>query len=340
MQLRGSAKALGDALAVLLVLVLPGCTPPLALDPQTPQGRAVAGLIWWFTGLCTVIWILVLLGLAFAIWRPRLVPADPLALDQRAERRSGRVVAVLIGLTGVIVIGLTVLSFAAQRQLFEPADGALTIDIVGHQWWWEVVYNSPDSSQTLTTANEIHVPVGRPVTLDLTSNDVIHSFWVPSLMGKADLIPGRHNDLTFTAEKPGIYNGSCAEFCGMQHAHMGIRVIAETPSDFEAWRRQQLRSAAPPASESAKRGEALFESSACAFCHNVSGTPASGQVGPDLTHLASRSSLAAGTLPFGRGQLAAWIADPQGIKPGAQMPDVRLAPDQLNAMLDYLMGLK
>jgi cytochrome c oxidase subunit 2 len=178
------------------------------------------------------------------------------------------------------------------------------------------------------------------VTLKLTSADVIHSFWVPSLMGKADLIPGRKNDLTFTAQKAGVFNGSCAEFCGMQHAHMGIRVVAQTKPDFEAWRQAQLKSAEKPATPTAETGEAIFQTSACALCHNISGTPASGQVGPDLTHVASRSSLAAGTLPFGRGQLAAWISDPQGIKPGAQMPDVRLAPDQMNALLDYLMGLK
>ena len=313
---------------------------PAALDAKTPQGRAVAGLIWSFTGLCTAIWLLVLIGLAVALWRRRALRADPLKIDLRAERRAGTVVGVLVALTGVIVIGLTVLSYAAQSQLFAPEPGALSIDVVGHQWWWEVVYNSPDPSQTLTTANEIHVPVGRPVTLNLSSTDVIHSFWVPSLMGKADLIPGRHNDLTFTADKPGVYNGTCAEFCGLQHAHMGIRVVAQSVADFDAWRSGQLQPAASPATRSAEAGEAVFQSSACALCHTVAGTPAGGQVGPDLTHLASRSSLAAGTLDLGRGQLAAWIADPQGIKPGAKMPDIRLSPDRLNALVDYLMGLK
>jgi cytochrome c oxidase subunit 2 len=250
------------------------------------------------------------------------------------------VVGVLIAATGVIVIGLTVLSYGAQRQLFGRYPEALTIDIVGHQWWWEVVYNTSDPSQTVTTANEIHVPVGQPVTLSLSSADVIHSFWVPSLMGKADLIPGRHNDLTFTADKPGVYNGNCAEFCGLQHAHMGLRVVAQTKPEFEAWRRVQLQPAAKPDSPSAEAGRAVFESSACVLCHTIGGTPAGGSVGPDLTHLASRSSLAAGTLPFGRGQLAAWLSDPQGIKPGVNMPNVRLDPGQLNALLDYLMGLK
>ncbi|HVX81624.1 MAG TPA: cytochrome c oxidase subunit II [Devosiaceae bacterium] len=327
-------------MAGVLTAPLAACGLPAALAPQTPQGEAVAGLIWGFTALCTLIWVLVLAGLAVALWRRRLAPADPLALDMPAERRMGTVVAVLIALTGLIVIALTVLSFAAQRELFGPARDALTIDIVGHQWWWQVVYNSTDPSQTISTANEIHIPVGRPVTLKLTSADVIHSFWVPSLMGKADLIPGRHNELTFTARKAGIYDGSCAEFCGLQHAHMGIRVVAETASDFAAWRQAQLQPAAAPATPSAQQGQAVFQGSACAFCHTVSGTSAGGQAGPDLTHLASRSTLAAGTLPFGRGQLAAWISDPQGIKTGAQMPDLHLAPEQLNALLDYLMGLK
>jgi cytochrome c oxidase subunit 2 len=256
------------------------------------------------------------------------------------ERRMTMVVTLLIGLTGITVIGLTVLSYAAQRQIFGLVDGAMTVDIVGHQWWWEVIYNSTDPSQTVTTANEVHVPVGQPVTLKLTSADVIHSFWVPSLMGKADLIPGRNNELTFTAEKAGVYNGTCAEFCGLQHAHMGIRVVAQERKAFDFWRQAQLKPAEKPSTPSAEAGETVFETSACTLCHNISGTPASGQSGPDLTHLASRSSLAAGTLPMGRGQLAAWISDPQGIKPGAQMPDVRLAPRQLNALLDYLMGLK
>ena len=284
--------------------------------------------------------MLVVIALAIAMLRRHNARPDPLALNNRWEGRTLGVVGTLVGLVGLIVIGLTFLSYGAQRELFAPADGALTVNIVGHQWWWEVVYPSTDPSQIVTTANEIHVPVGQPVTLKLTSADVIHSFWVPSLMGKADLIPGRSNDLTFTAEKPGVYNGNCAEFCGMQHAHMGLRVVAQNKADFSAWRAGQLQTAAAPTTASAQTGETVFESTACALCHNISGTPAGGQAGPDLTHLASRSSLATGMLPWGRGQLAAWISDPQGIKPGTQMPDVRLAPKQLDALLDYLMGLK
>jgi cytochrome c oxidase subunit 2 len=313
---------------------------PAALDTETPQGQAQSGLIWGFTALCTVIWLLVLIGLFAAIWRRRALRLDPLQVDRRAERRTGTVVGTLVALTGVIVIGLTVLSFGAQRELFGGAQNALTIDITGHQWWWEIVYNSADPSKTLSTANEVHVPVGELVRLELKSADVIHSFWVPSLMGKEDLIPGRTNELTFTVRKPGVYNGTCAEFCGLQHAHMGIRVIAQTKADFDAWADGQRQSAAKPTGTSAEAGETVFETSACALCHNISGTPAGGAVGPDLTHLASRTSLAAGELPFGKGQLAAWISDPQGIKPGSKMPDVRLSPDQLNSVVDYLMELK
>jgi cytochrome c oxidase subunit 2 len=315
---------------------------PAALVPVTPQGGAVSGLIWSFSLLCAFIWLLVMVALARALVRRRRADAaEPLELlHPRVERRTTWIVGALIGLTGLIVVALTVLSYAAQHQLFAPNPNALQIHVVGHQWWWEIVYNDPDPSRIFTTANEIHVPTGRPVAIELSSADVIHSFWVPSLMGKADAIPGRADHLTFTAEKPGVYTGTCAEFCGLQHAHMGIRVVAQSGADFAAWRADQLQPAAAPATALARAGQGVFQRAGCALCHTIAGTPAGGAVGPDLTHLASRGTLAAGTLPFGRGQLAGWISDPQGLKPGAQMPNVPLSSGQLNAVVDYLMGLK
>ena len=201
-------------------------------------------------------------------------------------------------------------------------------------------YENARPDRILTTANEIHIPAGEPVRLILNSTDVIHSFWVPSLAGKLDLIPGHETVLDLEAEKPGVYRGQCAEFCGAQHAHMSTLLIAEPRPVFDAWLNDQLRPAAEPASAEAKAGRDLFLNRPCLMCHKISGTIAGGTVAPDLTHIASRKTLAAGTLMMSRGNLAAWIADPQGVKPGAHMPVMDLDGDELNAIVAYLEGLK
>jgi cytochrome c oxidase subunit 2 len=313
---------------------------PAALDPKGPEAAAVSGLIWSFTELCGIIWVLVVAAALIAItWRHADRP-DPAAVSPHIERRVGWIVSALAGLTGVIVIGLTVISFAAQQRIFGEGDAAVDIDVIGHQWWWEVRYPDAQASRTFTTANELHVPVGELVRLNLTSVDVIHSFWVPSLMGKADLVPGRHNELSFTVGKPGVYIGSCAEFCGLQHAHMGIRVFADPPSVFDQWKAQQAAAALQPATDPQKAGKLAFESNPCTSCHSIRGTDSGGTLGPDLTHLASRSTIAAGTAELNRGTLAAWISDPQNMKPGADMPTMKIQPADLDNLLDYLMGLK
>jgi cytochrome c oxidase subunit 2 len=203
-----------------------------------------------------------------------------------------------------------------------------------------VRYEDATPSRILTTANEIHIPAGEPVRLLLTSTDVIHSFWVPSLSGKLDLIPGHINVLDIKADKPGVYRGQCAEFCGAQHANMATFIIAEPRAKFDAWWNDQLHPAAAPTSDEAKAGETLFLKRPCVMCHRIGGTPAGGTVAPDLTHIASRETLAAGTLTMSRGNLAAWVADPQGIKPGSHMPVVELDGDELNAIVAYLEELK
>ncbi|GJE04405.1 Cytochrome c oxidase subunit 2 [Methylobacterium isbiliense] len=242
--------------------------------------------------------------------------------------------------TGVVVLVLTGLSYAGQRRLLGEEAAPVTIRVIGHQWWWEVQYEDPQPSRGFTTANEIHVPVGVPVQVKLESTDVIHSFWVPSLMGKQDLIPGRPSAIRFTAERPGVYRGQCAEFCGMQHAKMGLLVIAEEQADFARWRDGQVAPRPEPASDEARAGEAAFVAAPCSMCHQVRGTAAAGRNGPELTHVGSRRTLAAGTLPTSRGNLAAWIVDPHGIKPGVNMPLVKLDSDQLNSISAYLAGLK
>jgi cytochrome c oxidase subunit 2 len=332
--------ALGVATAALLP-ALAGCSGwQSALDPHGREASRLADLIWGFTWICTAVWLLVMLGLAWALMRRRRPAADPLALDPAAERRAVGTVGVLAAITGVIVIGLTVLSFFAQRQLFAHQDAAVTIRVTGQQWWWDVRYEDPRPDRMVTTANEIHVPVGVPVRLKLASSDVIHSFWVPSLTGKMDLIPGQDNELQFVAERPGVYRGQCAEFCGLQHAHMGLLVVASPPAEFEAWRAAQLAPAAPPREPERQQGREVFLSKSCVLCHTVRGTPAGGRVAPDLTHLASRKYLAAATLPMSRGSLAAWVVDPHGIKPGVNMPATRLEPDELESLVSYLIGLQ
>jgi cytochrome c oxidase subunit 2 len=323
-----------------IALLLSGCSMPAALTPGGPQAGAISGLIWSFTGLLTVIWILVLVALGIAIFRGHKPRPDPVEASPRTERRVSTIIGVLGGITGVIVIGLTVLSYAAQQQIYAPATPALTIEVIGHQWWWELKYDDPDPSKTFNTANEIHVPVGQLVELTLKSDDVIHSFWVPSLMGKTDLIPGRTNSLRFTADKAGVYGGQCAEFCGLQHAHMGMRVFVDAPAEFDRWKAGQIAPSVGPTTPAQSAGQTAFLNNPCLSCHAIRGTTAGGVLGPDLTHVASRSTLAAGTLPFTRGTLAAWITDPQSIKPGTNMPTIKLEPQALNAMLDYLTGLK
>lgn len=329
-------------LAVAGVLVLQGCAGwQSALDPKGPAAGELAWLIWFFAGLCLLIWVLVMAALAAPLMMQRPVQSEPLVIDAGSDKRKLRVVMTAVGLTAAILIGLTLLSYFANRTLAAIGSNAgLTIRVTGHQWWWEVRYEDATPSRILTTANEIHIPAGEPVRLLLTSTDVIHSFWVPSLSGKLDLIPGHMNVLDIKADKPGVYRGQCAEFCGAQHANMGTFVIAEPRAKFEAWLNDQLQPATAASGDEAKAGEALFLKRPCVMCHKIQGTPAGGTVAPDLTHIASRKTLAAGTLTMSRGNLAAWIADPQGIKPGSHMPVMELSGDELNAMVAYLEGLK
>jgi cytochrome c oxidase subunit 2 len=236
-----------------------------------------------------------------------------------------------------VVLTLTyALTLATMRaQASQPAQGVV-IEIIGRQWWWEVRYPAAE----VVTANEIHIPAGQPVTLQLTSADVIHSFWVPELNGKLDLNPRQTNTLILQADQPGEYRGQCAEFCGIQHAKMALLVIAHEPAEFEAWLSAQQQDAPAPADEATEFGQQVLLGSACVYCHTIRGTNASGVLGPDLTHLASRRTLAAATIPNTRGHLAGWIIDPQGIKPGNKMPPTDLGADELQALLAYLESLR
>jgi cytochrome c oxidase subunit 2 len=328
-------------LATTMAGALAGCSGfQSALDPQGPHAVLLARLIWTFTAICAVVWVLVLIALLFAILRRRGQRSDPLATDPASERRAGSVIAVCAALTALTVMALTIVSYLTQRKLFAKDTSAVEIKVTGHQWWWEVEYQDPRPDRTLTTANEIHVPIGAPITIKFASSDVIHSFWVPSIAGKMDLIPGQQNELQFVVSRPGMYRGQCAEFCGLQHAHMAMLIVASTREEFDAWRDAQIKPAENPSDADAEKGRQVFLSRTCMMCHTIRGTPAGSRVGPDLTHLSSRRYLAAGTLAMSRGNLAAWIIDPQGIKPGANMPHTDLDAEELDALAGYLTVLK
>jgi cytochrome c oxidase subunit 2 len=221
-----------------------------------------------------------------------------------------------------------------------PAPGEHVVEVTGRQFWWEVRYLDAEPARVFETANELRIPVGRPVLLRLRSLDVIHSFWVPGLQGKMDLVPGRVNVLRIQADRPGSWRGQCAEFCGVQHAKMALVVVAEPPERYERWAAAQRRPAPAPADSLAHADRAAFLASGCVLCHAVRGTPAGGDLGPDLTHVASRLTLAAGVLPNRPGNLYGWIADPQSHKPGSRMPALPLAPAQLHAIARYLATLR
>ncbi|ESY73727.1 cytochrome C oxidase subunit II [Mesorhizobium sp. LNHC252B00] len=326
------------------ILALTGCSDwQSALHARGSNARSILDLIWSFGAVATTTWLLVMVTMAMALFHRRRARAGhpPLRIDNHRERRFGRAVVGATASTVLILAALTLTSFFAGRSVASLSGTAtLTVRITGHQWWWEIRYPGDNPSRMIVTANEIHVPVGEPVKIKLDSPDVIHSFWVPALGGKRDLIPGRPSELTLIADKPGVYRGQCAEFCGYQHAHMAITVIAESREAFDMWRSRQDAAAAAPVGDEERRGQQAFLSTGCALCHTVRGTPANGTIGPDLTHLASRRALAADTLAMTPGALAAWIADPQSTKPGAKMPRVALSADDLNAVATYLGSLE
>jgi cytochrome c oxidase subunit 2 len=307
------------------------------------EDRQFLILFWIFTGVCAVMYLLVLAFLFAGIVRRRRAEANVVE-SGRHHRNHPLMRTTLIGWSALIGVGLVALaeaSFFTDRSMASAATGEkLSVTITGNQWWWDIRYNSADASKTLRTANELHLPVGIPTRIILRSNDVIHSFWAPSLAGKQDLIPGRENDITIVPTRTGIFRGQCAEFCGTQHAHMALVVVVDAYPDFIKWWDHQLQPAAAPANPLALAGYKYVTSGPCSACHNIGGTPASGQVAPDLTHLASRKSIAAGTLPMSTANLYGWVEDPQSLKPGNKMPTVGLEPDQLHAVVAYLETLK
>jgi cytochrome c oxidase subunit II len=313
-----------------------------AFGGEGAEGANFVCLFSVFLVVCTIFYLVIAAGLIASVWRRR---RSALTLDDRRhhEMTAGSGIA-LVTWTGLIVAGLaalTVASFFTDRSNAASArNPKLILTVTANQWWWDVEYHSPDASRTVHTANEIHLPAGVPAEVILKSNDVIHSLWIPNLAGKQDLIPGRQTDLQLLPAKLGLYRGQCAEFCGIDHALMALDITVESKADFQRWYQHQLKTAAPPTEPLQLAGYDYVITRECSGCHNIAGTPASGQVAPDLTHFASRRSIAAGTLPMSRDNLARWLADPQAQKPGNHMPTVGLAPGQVRAVTSYLETLQ
>jgi cytochrome c oxidase subunit 2 len=311
------------------------------LGPASPQAAAIAHLALLFVGLAVIVWLLVLAFLGYAVLRPRrLAERDA---DARTTRRQMAGVSAALGLSALLLLALGVVDYGTGRDIETArANSADTVRIrlIGRQWWWQVQYEQQTPPYRVTTANEMHIPLGRPILLTLESADVIHSFWAPNLHGKSDLIPSYTSAFLIQADTPGVYRAPCAEYCGTQHAKMALLIVAQRADSFAAWYANELRDAPQPVSPAAARGREVFLAASCPLCHTIRGTPSGGNVAPDLTHLATRSTLAAGTIPNHRAELAGWIANPQGSKPGNQMPANLLNGRDLNTLLDYLATLR
>jgi cytochrome c oxidase subunit 2 len=332
--------------ALSLVPLLAACNGVQSADGRNGSESAQIGSLFdLFLYTTLAVYLLVIVGLGIAIW-----------CGQRHTRRGGGLqgepafhleaplrfaLVCFAGATALILAMLSLATWFTDRSIARDNAGpALEIEVTGHQWWWEVRYRNPVSSRIVRTANELHLPAGRTAHVTLKSGDVIHSLWIPNLAGKQDLIPGRESDLTLHPFRAGLFRAQCAEFCGLQHAKMALDVTVEPPQAFARWYEAQLRPPPIPTSGPAFAGYMIFQTRQCASCHAVAGTPASGAVAPDLSHVASRRSLAAGTLPTNAGTLAAWTADPQAHKPGNNMPKVTLSPQELAAVTAYLETLK
>jgi len=313
-------------------------------DTAGTQAERIATLAWFIIAVSAVTYVLVLTTTAIAIRRARARRTSDELADTRpeTERRLTRTVGIATAATTVILLIFVAATARTGRAIAWPigSEQPITVEVTGHQWWWQFRYRDTVPSNWLTTSNELHIPVGRPVRVILLSNDVIHSFWVPELHGKQDLIPGHRNTTWLRADRPGVWKARCAEFCGIQHAKMAFDVVAESPARFNQWYVSQLASAHAPSDSSAMHGQSVFMQRTCIMCHSISGTPAGSSVGPDLTHIASRPSIAAGSLPNTRENLGRWILNPHLIKPGVRMPPHPLSPADMNALLDYLETLK
>jgi cytochrome c oxidase subunit 2 len=315
-----------------------------SLNPVGPGAEHIEfefALIFWIT---LAVYCIVLLALVIYVVRRRhslseIPPPLPTSdqSDKRAQRAVGGAIVATVLLLFVMMIGSFVTGHALGNMNREKA---YTIDVYGHQWWWEVHYPNDEPDKIVVTANEIHVPVGVPLRIHGTSRDVIHSFWAPNVQGKRDLLPGYDTDVMMQVDQPGRWRGQCAEYCGEQHAHMSFFIVGDSKQQFQQWLEAQAQSSVSPATPQSQRGQQVFLSHECVLCHTIRGTTAGSRVGPDLTHLASRSTIAAGMLPNTIGNLGGWILNAQQLKPGCRMPPNQMTGSELQDLLAYLETLK
>jgi cytochrome c oxidase subunit II len=328
----GLAPSAKLCLAGAAAVTIAGCDgAQSALAPAGRSAENIAALFWWMAGGAVVIWVVVI-GLA----------VHSIRADQSQGRRAawmiiggGAVVPTLV-LAALLVYGLAMLP-----GLVAPApEGSLNVSVIGEQWWWRIRYETP-SGEAVDLANEIRLPVGQPVEFRLAAADVIHSFWIPPLGGKMDMIPGRLTRLALEPTRTGEFRGACAEYCGTSHALMAFSVVVQTQAEFTAWLAEQSQPAATPTDDVAARGQELFLANGCSACHTIRGTPADGVVGPDLTHVASRRTIGAGILLTEPDAFARWLAETKVIKPDVHMPQFHmLPPEDIRALAAYLSGLQ
>jgi cytochrome c oxidase subunit II len=316
------------------------------LHPDGLQAAHISRLWWLLFWLTTAVFVIVCGFLTAAVIRGRaaarssmaVVPSD---VQARSQAMLTTAVSIAVAVTVVALFVALVESVWTGRAIASlGAESAVTINVIGHQFWWEIEYEDAVPSQRVTTANEIHIPVGRPVVLKVTSRDVIHSFWAPNLHGKRDLIPGHTTAIWIQAGRESVYHGQCAEFCGKQHAHMRFEIVAEPQDRFEQWLNAQRQPSIEPASDTDRRGQQVFMDRQCVLCHTIRGTGAAARIGPELTHVGSRGKIASATLPTNHDDFVQWVSDPQRIKPGSLMPSTPMSQEDLQALASYLDHLK
>jgi cytochrome c oxidase subunit 2 len=345
-------RALRSAISTAGILAVAGCrTAESTFNTHGPAAHRIAGLSWFMAILFLVVTLIMWALFGYAFYRRRGTLTEHAPIDSKGGEMwiaVGGLVIPLMVLTVLFVLGLALLrdfpihgmhNAGAHMQMAHSMKPE--IRIIGHQWWWEIEYLNDDPSKQFTTANEIHLPTGRPVNIEVETRDVMHSFWVPALHGKVDLIPGQANYIRIIASDPGEYQGQCAEFCGAQHARMRILAIAEEPDEYEAWLEEQRKAAEEPSTDPARMGEQVFLAGPCSMCHQVRGTVAGGRVAPDLTHIGSRRMIAANSYTNNDAYLEAWITHAQSLKPEAQMPNLtQFTGEQLTELVAYLRQLR
>lgn len=331
-------------MAAILAFVLLRFAYSLPRSPLAPAGPAsgrIAHLGWFililFLIVTVVMWALILLVAS----RPRGSFEEHVRYDAGGGHSWVLIGGFAIPAVILFVIFVMGLDSMSAFPLHDGKETSAEIRVTGHQWWWEVEYLAGGVHEHFITANEIHIPSGRTVDIDLVSADVIHSFWVPALHGKVDLVPGQINRIRVEAGQPGAYTGTCAEYCGRQHVHMELLVVAQTAADYERWLQDQRAEAVAPLDSQEQHGEQVFLSKPCGFCHTIRGTIAGGRVGPDLTHFGSRREIAANMLPNNDANLMAWVTHAQSLKDGAMMPNItQFNGSDLQAIVAYLRHLK